>query len=212
MPASILVSTERTLTKQTLFIHLMPQRRGGGGMVPRRRTQAAPWGGGTVHLVDCVGPVLGFQAESRVLGVCDGAFALQGAIQVVPGVKLDARLGGVNLHGPAGGRVASPGEMPVEDAKGLAKRAPHGSRGWGHLPRSQPTWLQGVEPAPGAGRSCGQSHPGETSASASPDSQAAGDRSQCPAQRPPPLGKENSSVGLSPTHQQTPAVLAPAQG
>ena len=147
-----------------------------------------------------------------MLGVRDGSFALQGAVQVVPSVKLDARLGGVNLHGPAGGQVASPGEMPVEDAKVLAERVPRGSRGGGPLPASQPTWPRGVEPAPAAGRSCGQSRPGKTSASASPAPQAAGDRNWCPAQQPPPLGKENSSVSRSPTHQQTPTALAPVQG
>lgn len=155
-------------------------------------------GGGMVHLVDSVGPVLGFQAESRVLGVRDGTFALQGAIQVVPSVKLDAGLGGVNLHGPAGGRVASPGEMPVEETRGLPQWAPRGSRGGGNpCPGPRPTWQRGVEPALAAGRSCGQSHPSETSASASPAPQAAGDRSRCPAQRPPPLGKENSHVSRS---------------
>ena len=146
-----------------------------------------------------------------MLGVRGAAFALQGAIQVVPGVKLDARLGGVNLHGPAGRRVASPGEMPVEYAKGLAEWAPSRSRAGGTVAGSQPTWPPSVEPAPAAGRSCGQSHPGKTSASASPAPRAAGDRSQCPARQPPPLGKENSSVSLPPTRQQTPTVLAPAQ-
>lgn len=63
-----------------------------------------------------------------MLGVRGSTFALQGAIQVVPGVELDARLGGVNLHGPASGRVENPVEMP-EDNMGLAQWAPHGSRG-----------------------------------------------------------------------------------
>lgn len=51
---------------QTDSVHTFnaPETWGGGGTVPRRRTRAAPWGGGTVHLVDGVGPVLGFQAES----------------------------------------------------------------------------------------------------------------------------------------------------
>lgn len=167
---------------------------------------------GMAHLVDSVRPVLGFQAESRVLGVCNSAFAPQGAIQVVPSVKLDARLGGVNFHGPASGWVASPGEMPVEDVKGLAKWAPRDSRGGGPLPGSQPTWPRGIEPAPAAGRSCGRSHPGETSASASPAPRAAGDQSWCPARRPPPLGKENSSVSHSLTCQQIPVAPAAVQG
>lgn len=97
---------------------------GGGGMVPCCRAQAATRGGGTVHLVDSIRPVLSFQAESRVLGVCSSTFALQGAVQVVPGVKLDARLGGVNLHSPAGGWVASPGEMPVAMSRGWLTGCP----------------------------------------------------------------------------------------
>lgn len=63
-----------------------------------------------------------------MLGVHGSTFALQGAIQVVPSVKLDARLGGVNLHGSARGRVENPAEMPVEDDTGLAEWTPHGSR------------------------------------------------------------------------------------
>lgn len=85
--------------------------------------------GRDTHPVNSIGPVLGFQAESRVLGVRGSPFTLQGAIQVVPGVKLDARLGGVNLHGPAGGRVENPAEMPAEDEVGLAEWARPGSRG-----------------------------------------------------------------------------------
>lgn len=64
-----------------------------------------------------------------MLGVRGTTFALQGAIQEVPSIKLDARLGGVNLHGPASGRVENPAEMPVEDDTGLAEWAPPGSRG-----------------------------------------------------------------------------------
>lgn len=52
--------------------------------------------------------MLGFQAESRVFGVGGGTFTLQGAIQVVPGVELEAGLRAVNLHGPARGWVVSP--------------------------------------------------------------------------------------------------------
>lgn len=74
--------------------------------------------------------------------------------------------------------------------------------GVGILPSSQPTWPRGVGPAPDAGRNCGRSHPGETSASACPAPQAAGDRIQCPARRPPPLSKESSRFSHSPTCQQ----------
>lgn len=59
--------------------------------------------------------MLGFQAESRVFGVGGGTFTLQGAVQVVPSVKLEAGLRAVNLHGPARGWVASPAG---DDARG----------------------------------------------------------------------------------------------
>lgn len=45
-----------------------------------------------------------------MLGVGGSTFALQGAVQVVPSVELEARLSGVNFHGPAAGRVVSPAE------------------------------------------------------------------------------------------------------
>lgn len=100
------------------------------GVSPPATGPKKPVGGEwTAHLVNSIRPVLGFQAESRVLGVCGSTFALQGAIQVVPSVKLNARLGGVNLHGPAAGRVENPAEMPVGHDMGMAEWASPGCRG-----------------------------------------------------------------------------------
>lgn len=169
-----------------------PERAGG----TRPRPRSLPGAEGTdpksprpraAYLVDGIRPVLGFQTESRVFGVRSGTFALQGPVQVVPGVKLEAGLRAVNLHGPARGRVASPAEtMPGAGV---------GTGGPGEIPRGPgPTWPPGTEPVPAAGRSCGRSRPGGTSSGASPAPRAAGDRSRCPAQQPPPLGEESSSV------------------
>ncbi len=50
--------------------------------------------GGEMWDVDGVREVLGFEAKTGVPVVNDAAFASKGAIEVVRGVKLDARFGG----------------------------------------------------------------------------------------------------------------------
>lgn len=68
--------------------------------------QASLW----LYLIDCIGPVLGLEAETGVLGIHCSTLALQWAVQEVACVKLDARLGGVHLQYPPASSMMDPGD------------------------------------------------------------------------------------------------------
>lgn len=61
-----------------------------------------------VGLIDCIRPVLGLKAETRVLGIDCSSFALQRAIQEVARVKLDPRLGSVHFQDPPASSMMDP--------------------------------------------------------------------------------------------------------
>ena len=66
--------------------------------------QAGLW----TYLIDCIRPVLGLKAETRVLGIDCSSFALQRAIQEVARVKLDPRLGSVHFQDPPASGMMDP--------------------------------------------------------------------------------------------------------
>lgn len=63
-----------------------------------------------LYLIDSIRPVLGLEAETRVLGINWSTLALQCAIQEVARVKLDPRLGGVHFQYPPASSMIDPGD------------------------------------------------------------------------------------------------------
>lgn len=67
---------------------------------------------GQLYLIDSIRPVLGLEAETRVLAIDCSTLARQCAIQEVACVKLDPGLGGVHFQYPPASSMMDPGDKP----------------------------------------------------------------------------------------------------
>lgn len=92
------------------------------------------------YLVDCIWPVLGFQAEGRVLGICCATLACQRAIQSISSVKLDPWLCSVDLQGsPTAGMVNSVNRDTVNV---VPRRVQRGEGKEGHQRTRELGWVR----------------------------------------------------------------------
>ena len=59
-------------------------------------------------MIGGIGEMLGFEAESGAVIVSTASLAVDGAIQEIPAVELQAGFGGPNFHQAAGGGLENP--------------------------------------------------------------------------------------------------------